>query len=101
MTDEKNRIIFVNEKCAEMIGIPYPSLINESLEMFIPQLEQFSGEMEAHFPMVFHSEHYMVRLSRYDLESGRQGYISLFQNVSELENLTRELKFQTKYLALI
>ena len=101
MTDENNKIIFVNEKCAEMIGISYPSLINESLEMFIPQLEQFSGKMEAHFPMVFQTEHYMVRLSRYDLESGRQGYISLFQNVSELENLTRELKFQTKWKTLL
>lgn len=101
MTDENNQMIFVNEKITDMIGIPYSSLINENLENYIPQLEQFSEKMEAHFPMVFQSEHYMVRLSKYDLENGKQGYITLFQNVSELENLTRELKSQKKWKTLL
>ena len=101
MTDEKNQIIFVNEKCTDIIGIPYSSLIHENLEIYIPQLEQFSEKMEAHFPMIFQSEHYMVRLSKYDLENGKQGYITLFQNVSELENLTRELEFQKKWKTLL
>ena len=33
----------------------------------------------------------MIRLSKYNMTNGKQGFIALFQNISELENMAQEL----------
>ncbi|MGM9931194.1 sigma 54-interacting transcriptional regulator [Pradoshia sp.] len=101
MTNEDGTIIFANEKCAEMIGMPLAEITGEDMEAFVPAVSRYADEREAHFPMVFHQQHFIVRLSKYSIDNQKEGYIALFQNVSELEKLTAELESQKKWKTLL
>ena len=101
MTDENGTIIFANEKCAEMVGVAMSDILGEDVETFIPPVKTYGNEREAHFPMVFHQQHFIVRLSKYSIEDIKEGYIALLQNVSELEKLTMELESQKKWKTLL
>ncbi len=101
MTNEEGTIIFANEKCAEMIGVPMNDIIGEDMESFLPPASKHGEAREAHFPLVFHKQHYIVRLSKYSIDEEKEGYIALFQNVSELEKLSAELESQKKWETLL
>ena len=101
MTNELGKIIFVNEKCAEMIGQQMNEIIGEDMEVFLPPVSKHPEAREAHFPLVFHKQHYIVRLSKYSIDEEKEGYIALFQNVSELEKLSAELESQKKWETLL
>ena len=101
MTDEYNRIIYVNEKCSEIIGKKESELLHQYLQTIIPHVTIFHDQKEAHFRMDFQSEHYMIRLSSYNTANGNQGMIALFQNVSELEHLAQELETEKKWKTIL
>ena len=102
MTDAFNKIIFVNEKCTEIIGEPKDKILNHYIETFIPQVHMYDyEEKEVHFRIAFQSSNYMVRLSKYDAANGKQGLIAMFQDVSELEQLAEELETEKKWITLL
>ncbi|WP_307195043.1 sigma-54-dependent Fis family transcriptional regulator [Neobacillus niacini] len=92
MTDESGRIIFVNYVVTKMINQPAHTLISNNLQMIIPNLNLSGDEREATYQLKIRENTYIVRLSRYRKTRENHGYIALFQNTSEIENLAQELK---------
>ncbi|WP_455675215.1 sigma 54-interacting transcriptional regulator [Pradoshia sp.] len=101
MTNERGTIIFTNEKCGEMLGVPMSDIIGEDMETFVSPVSMYGERHEAHFPMTVHQQHFIVRLSKYSIDEEKEGYIALFQNVSELEKLSAELESQKKWETLL
>lgn len=101
MTDEHSHIIFANERCADMIGMEKAELLKRSLADIIPQINTLEGDKEATFRMRFQTEHFIVRLSKYNISDDQQGFITLFQNVSELEHLAQELESEKKWKTIL
>ena len=101
MTDENRNIIFVNERCIDMVGKSEAELLMKNLEDIIPYKNKIKGNKEATFRMRFQSEHFIVRLSQYNISDDKQGYIMLLQNVSELENLVQELETEKKWKTIL
>ncbi|MGN1386667.1 MAG: sigma 54-interacting transcriptional regulator [Bacillus sp. (in: firmicutes)] len=101
MTDEHSHIIFANERCADMIGMEKAELLKRSLADIIPQINTLEGDKEATFRMRFQMEHFIVRLSKYNISDDQQGFITLFQNVSELEHLAQELESEKKWKTIL
>lgn len=89
MTDEHNRIIFANPKLIEMIGKTEKEILTQRLDELLPKISTDEGSQ---FRVQLQSEHFIVRLSKYDMANGKQGYITLLQNVSELEKMAQELE---------
>ena len=101
MTDEHHNIIFVNERCTDYVGIQKNELLKLSLADIIPQIKIMDGDKEATFRMRFQSEHFIVRLSKYNISDDQQGFIMLLQNVSELEHLATELESEKKWKTIL
>lgn len=101
MTDENKMIIFVNERCAKMIGKAEADILQQNLDAIIPNCKEMNSEKETTFRMRFQSEHFIVRLSKYNVSDDKQGYITLLQNVSELENLAQELETEKKWKTIL
>lgn len=87
MTDEKGRIIFLNDKLIEIFEVDKSEILNRELQSFLPNTKILKDVEYHQLRVQIKGEHYIVRLSTY-----AQGFISLFQNVSELENLAQELE---------
>jgi len=101
MTDENRNIIFVNERCTDMVGKSEAELLIKNLEDIIPYINKIKSNKEATFRMRFQSEYFIVRLSQYNISDDKQGYITLLQNVSELENLVQELETEKKWKTIL
>ncbi|MBD3107967.1 sigma 54-interacting transcriptional regulator [Bacillus sp. AGMB 02131] len=101
MTDEDQNIIFANERIADYVGIQKNELLKHSLADIIPQIKTMEGDKEATFRMRFQSEHFIVRVSKYNISDDQQGFIILLQNVSELEHLTAELESEKKWKTIL
>lgn len=101
MTDENRNIIFVNERCAEMVGKPEADLLMKKLDDIIPYINKIKGNNETTFRMRFHAKYFIIRLSQYNITDDKQGYITLLQNVSELEHLAQELETEKKWKTIL
>lgn len=101
MTDENHRIIFVNSKLIEMIGEDEKDIINQKIEKIVPELINLDKEREIQFRIRLQTEHFIVRVSKYNMSDGKQGMIILFQNVSELENMGQELESVKKWKTIL
>ncbi len=101
MTDENRNIIFINERCAEMVGKPEADLLMKKLDDIIPYINKIKGNNQTTFRMRFHAKHIIIRLSQYNISDDKQGYITLLQNVSELEHLAQELETEKKWKTIL
>ena len=101
MTDEYKQVIFINDKGLEILGRPEDEVMNMRIGTIIPHVNVFEEEKEMHVRMCFQDQHYMVRLSRYDTATGKQGIIAMLQDVSELEQLAEELETEKKWKTLL
>ncbi|WP_216830712.1 sigma 54-interacting transcriptional regulator [Alkalihalobacterium elongatum] len=101
MTDERGKIIFVNDKLTNMLKQPLERLMLKDLQQLIPNMESSSLKKEVHFRMNIDSDYFVVRLSYYNMPNGKKGYIALFQNVSELENMAQELQMVKKWKSIL
>ncbi|OLO36381.1 sigma-54-dependent Fis family transcriptional regulator [Alkalihalophilus pseudofirmus] len=101
MTDERGKIIFVNEKLSSMLKQTKEDLLSQQLGQVIPNWESHSFEKDVHIPINIGSDYFVVRLSNYNKPTGSQGYIALFQNVSELENMAQELQTVKKWKSIL
>ncbi|MFJ7308885.1 sigma 54-interacting transcriptional regulator [Peribacillus frigoritolerans] len=91
MTDENKQIVFMNDRFREMMGQSEDDLLKQELNRVIPDLRT-ETEKEIQQRVRIRSEHFILRLSKYTMAGGQQGYIALFQDVSELENMAQELE---------
>lgn len=101
MTDNNHRIIFVNTKLIEMIGKEEKDIINQQIEIIVPNFINLCDEKDIQCRVRLQSEHYIVRVSKYNMADGKQGTITLFQNVSELENMAQELETVKKWKTIL
>ncbi|MFJ7308876.1 sigma 54-interacting transcriptional regulator [Peribacillus frigoritolerans] len=93
MTDENKQIVFMNDRFREMMGQSEDDLLKQELNRVIPDLRtETEKEKEIQQRVRIRSEHFILRLSKYTMAGGQQGYIALFQDVSELENMAQELE---------
>ena len=91
MADEAQKIIFINDKLEKMIGVDESTLLYKNLLDVFPDWKIPMGQNEIHFQKKIGSQTFMIRLSKYNMTNGKQGFIALFQNISELENMAQEL----------
>ncbi|MFV8830037.1 sigma 54-interacting transcriptional regulator [Alkalihalobacterium sp. APHAB7] len=101
MTDERGKIIFVNEKLNEMLQETAERLLFQDVQQFIPNWERSNLDKEIHFRINFGSDYFVVRLSTYLMSNGKKGSIALFQNVSEVENMAQELQSVKKWKSIL
>lgn len=91
MADDAQRIIFINDKLEKMIGVDERTILYKKLLDVFPDWTIPIGQNEVHFQKKIGSQTFMIRLSKYNMTNGKQGFIALFQNISELENMAQEL----------
>ena len=91
MADDAQRIILLNDNLGKMIGVAEKSLLNKKVIDIFPDWNIPNGVNEVHFQEKIGSQTFMIRLSKYNMTNGKQGFIALFQNISELENMAQEL----------
>ncbi|MCQ6279524.1 sigma 54-interacting transcriptional regulator [Bacillus sp. EB600] len=101
MTDEDKQIIFVNHRLAEMLGKGAAELLHKDFLGVFTDWEIPVQQKEVHFQKHIDGNYFMIRLSRYNMTNGKQGYIALFQNISELENMAQELETIKKLKSLL
>nr|WP_263326457.1 sigma 54-interacting transcriptional regulator [Neobacillus sp. Marseille-Q6967] len=101
MTDEYHMIIFVNSRLVEMIGLNEKNILHQKIEHLLPNLKELGDKKEIQFRVRFHSEHFIVRVSKYDMTNAKEGLIILLQNVSILENLAQELETVKKWRTIL
>ncbi|WP_233269465.1 sigma-54-dependent Fis family transcriptional regulator [Alteribacillus sp. YIM 98480] len=95
MTDENNHVVFVNQMLKDMMGLPEDQLLNNKLPTLLPQVREM--EQESHQRVKIGDYHLMMRLTKYHIKDGKKGAIALFQNISELENMSQELESVKKW----
>ncbi|MEB1806973.1 MAG: sigma 54-interacting transcriptional regulator [Bacillaceae bacterium] len=101
MTNEQGRIIFLNEKLTRMLKQPEDRLLFTDLQQILPKYESSSFNKDVHFRINIDSDYFVVRLSTYNMPNGKKGFIALFQNVSELENMAQELQTVKKWKSIL
>lgn len=101
MTDEKRRIVFVNDRLCEMIECPERELVNKEIENVIPDCTVHQTQKEAHKRVRIRNHHFILRLSKYKTLSGDEGFIALFQNITELEKMAQELETVKKLKSIL
>lgn len=104
MTNEQNRVIFVNERLCTMMGCESTQILNQNLENVVPDISitELNGiECDIHRRLTIGNYSTIVRLSRYRTVKGQEGYIALFQNISEVERMADELESVKRWKSLL
>lgn len=104
MTDERNRVIFVNSRFCDMLGCTDEEMIKKNIQDVIPGIhttELKEIEHDIHRRLQIGSHNAIVRLSKYKTVKGREGFIILFQNISEAEQMAEELESVKRWKTLL
>ncbi len=101
LTDERGKVIYVNEKLNNMLKQTKEELLFKDLQEIIPSWKSSTSEKEIHTRVKIQSDYFVVRLSNYKRPNGSKGYIALFQNVNELENMAQELQSVKKWKSIL
>lgn len=101
ITDEKRRILFVNDRLCEMIGRTENELLHGMLESVLPDIHVLETSKEVHHRVQIENHHYMVRLSKHKMVGGQHGLIALFQNISEVEKMAQELETVKRWKSIL
>lgn len=92
LTDHDQRIIFINDKLETMLETKKQSVTGKLLDQIFTFKKDQEGKMISPQRIKIRSFQTVVRISNYKTEKGMSGYISLFQNVSEIEQMAEELE---------
>ncbi|PLR96942.1 sigma-54-dependent Fis family transcriptional regulator [Bacillus sp. T33-2] len=87
MTDENLRIIYANNRLAEISGQNINDLIKQKLDTAFPQLGQMVKNNNSITPINFANHKAILHLTTYNT-----GHIALFQDISEIEKMAQELQ---------
>jgi PAS domain S-box-containing protein len=101
MTDEDKKIIFVNERFCAMMGCTGKEMIHANFADVIPMDPLDANEAEIHRRIQIGSQQVVMRLSRYKTVKDREGFIALFQKVSEVEKIAEELESVKKLKTIL
>lgn len=92
LTDHDQRIIFINDKLETMLETNQQSVIGKLLDQIFNFKKDQEGNVISPQRIKIRSFQTVVRISNYKTEKGMSGYIALFQNVSEIEQMAEELE---------
>ncbi|WCN39223.1 sigma 54-interacting transcriptional regulator [Aneurinibacillus uraniidurans] len=104
MTDEQNRVIFVNARFCDMLGCVEKQIIGCNIKDVIPDIhttEVQEMEQEVHQRIAVGNYRTIVRLSKYKTVKGQEGFIALFQNISEVERMAEELESVKRWKSML
>jgi len=101
MTDEKRQIIFVNRKFCEMVGYKDSEILYKDLADVIPNFHLAEMEKTDHHRMKIGIYHAVANLSRYRTIKGDEGFIVLFQDISDVEKMAQELQTVLKWKSIV
>ncbi len=104
MTDEKNQVIFMNARFCDMLGCADEEMIKQNIQDVIPGIhttELKEMEHDIHRRLKIGSHSTIVRLSKYKTVKGQEGFIALFQNISEVERMAEELESVKRWKTLL
>ncbi|MDX8360086.1 sigma 54-interacting transcriptional regulator [Cytobacillus sp. IB215316] len=101
MTDENGYISYVNEQLCTIFDLNEQDVLHEDVTNYLPK--HYLNDLEKKLPkrMTFNHHHTIVRVSTYNLVNGKKGYIALFQNVTEIEQIAQELETVKKLKRLV
>jgi len=88
MTDNINRITYVNEVLCQMINKKLDEVINQPLDSII----DLPAENHKPIKMKFYNGQSIVRKTSYNMTNGKTGVIALFQHITEVEEMAEELE---------
>lgn len=92
MTDGDKQLIYVNEQFTDMVKKTRKELVGQSFQEMFPQVNTNIKE-SIYIPKVsVGDKQTMLRLSFYRTVTGARGMIALFQEITELEQMAKELQ---------
>ncbi|MCF6095296.1 sigma 54-interacting transcriptional regulator [Microaerobacter geothermalis] len=105
MTDEHDRITFANQKLCQWIGKKLEDLIGKKLYEMIPGFPVAQPDEEYKLNILHRvkvgNNQTISRLSKYQTVNGKDGWIAIFQNVTEIEKMAEELKTVKMWKSLL
>ncbi|WP_243290756.1 sigma-54-dependent Fis family transcriptional regulator [Bacillus sp. FJAT-47783] len=99
ITSSKGKILFVNDKLTEMMDKSREDLLHIQIQRILPDLTINLLEKEVHRRIKIGDHHFIVRITK--RSSGQEGFIALFQNISELENMAQELETVKNFKSIL
>jgi PAS domain S-box-containing protein len=101
MTDENSKIILANRKFCEMIGYKESQVLHYYLDDIIPNFHLAEMDKTDHYRMKIGIYHAVANLSKYRTIKGNEGFIVLFQDISEVEKMAQELQTVLKWKTIL
>ncbi|NGQ93587.1 sigma 54-interacting transcriptional regulator [Brevibacillus sp. SYP-B805] len=101
VTDEEEKILFVNQVLCRMLGTDAESLIGRPFRSILPNLDVTPELMKKSCRVAVGQVRAVMRLTRYSTMKGRSGFIGLLQDVSDLEEMAAELEMAKKWQKLL
>ncbi|MFT9846660.1 sigma 54-interacting transcriptional regulator [Aneurinibacillus sp. REN35] len=104
MTDERNRVIFTNTRFCDMLGCTDKEVFKRDIQEILPPIHTADlkeVKQDIHRRLQIGSHSVIVRLSKYKTVKGQEGFIALFQNISEVERMAEELESVTRWKTML
>ncbi|MDP4170693.1 MAG: sigma 54-interacting transcriptional regulator [Bacillota bacterium] len=92
MTNAKREIIYVNAKLCQMSGFTEVDMLHQNAKALFPQLSTAFSTEHSILPISFQQYKTVLSISSYQIDGQDNGYIVLFQDVSEIERMAEELQ---------
>ncbi|MDP4164842.1 MAG: PAS domain S-box protein, partial [Bacillota bacterium] len=92
MTNAKSGIIYVNAKLCQMSGFTEADMLHQNAKALFPQLSTAFSTEHSIIPISFQHYKTVLSISSYQIDGQDNGYIVLFQDVSEIERMAEELE---------
>jgi len=101
LTDEEQKVLFVNHHLVRMLGKEAEEVFGQPVDQVIDVKKDHEGKFLSPQRIKIKHVQTVVRFSTYQTVKGKSGWLGLFQNVSEIEQLAEELETVKKLKGLL